>query len=104
MNNEESICRLSEHSNMAKRLMANHSIHIICLRGNDELSFHPNGKCGCITLIDESMFGIRCNHLMWAEGWLEGAENNHAILVYGNRKGVLEIALLTIAEQEGDNL
>ncbi len=58
---------------------------------------------GCITLNEESMFGIRCNHLMWAEGWIEGAENNQTILVYGNHKGVLEIALLTIAEQEGNN-
>ena len=104
MNNEESFRRLSEHSDMAKRLMANHSIHIICLRGNDDFSFHPNGKCGCITLNDESMFGIRCNHLMWAEGWIEGAENNLAILVYGNHKGVLEIVLLTFSEKEGEYL
>ena len=58
---------------------------------------------GCITLNEESMFGIRCNHFMWAEGWIEGSENNHAILVYGNHKDVLEIVLLTIAEQEGNN-
>lgn len=48
---------------------------------------------GCITLNDDSKFGIRCNHFMWAEGWIEGAENNHAILVYGNHKGGLEIVL-----------
>ena len=59
---------------------------------------------GCITLNDKSMFGIRCNHLMWAEGWIEGAENNHAILVYGNHKGVLEIVLLTFSEKEEEYL
>lgn len=105
MNNEESFRRLSEHSDLTKRLLKHHSTRLDCLRNcHDELSFHPNGKCGCITLNDESMFGIRCNHLMWAEGWLEGAENNQTILVYGNHKGVLEIVLLTIAEQVGYNL
>lgn len=75
----------------------------------DELSFHPNGKCGCILLDDDYAFGIRCNHLMWAEGWCEGIEyfwtkddhakqNYNVILVYGNHKGELHTSLLVFHE------
>lgn len=90
---------------------------------NDEsLSFHPNGKCGCIELDDSNIFGIRCNHLIWAEGWCEGVEDfwsnsfngvdesdadadididereadvdYEAILVFGNHKGELVAKLI----------
>lgn len=79
----------------------------------DDLSFHPNGNCGCILLDDDYAFGIRCDHLMWAEGNCEGIEcfwtkNDHdaadtketlhemynSILVYGNHKGSLYVKLL----------
>ena len=26
-----------------------------------ENNFHPNGKCGCVELDDDYLFGIRCN-------------------------------------------
>jgi len=86
----------------------------------DDLSFHPNGNCGCILLDDDYAFGIRCDHLMWAEGKCEGierfwTENEHkiaeekyerneydvynAILVYGNHKGSLYIKLLVFHEK-----
>jgi len=35
------------------------------------LSFHPTGKCGCIELGDDYIFGIRCSHLLWADGTCE---------------------------------
>jgi hypothetical protein len=59
-----------------------------------ETTFHPNGECGCISLFDEYMFGIRCNHLMWAEGWLEDEDQSDAILIYGNHKGEVVTKLI----------
>jgi len=104
---------LSKHSDIARQMMEQNSSRIICLRGRNgiytnELSFHPNGKCGCIETNGKYMFGICCNHLMWAEGYVEGGEafmkgieNNNVILVYGNHKGELESELLTFSEKEG---
>jgi len=40
----------------------------------NEFSFHPNGNTGCILSNDDYMFGIRCDHLIWIEGWCEGVE------------------------------
>ena len=86
----------------------------------DTLSFHPNGNCGCILLDDDYAFGIRCNHLIWAEGDCEGieyfwTEDDHniaeekskrneydvykSILVCGNHKGGLSTKLLVLHEK-----
>ena len=73
----------------------------------DEFNFHPNGKCGCIEMNDDYLFGIRCNHFMWADGYLEhrpfyqtesSEENplNDCIMIYGNHKGRLEIYLVYV--------
>ena len=59
-----------------------------------DTTFHPNGECGCISLFDEYMFGIRCNHLMWAEGWIEDEDQSDAILIYGNHKGEVVTKLI----------
>jgi hypothetical protein len=86
----------------------------------EELSFHPNGNCGCILLYDDYAFGIRCSHLMWSEGHCEGvegfwSEDDHtlaqeryshndynssynSILVYGNHKGNLVIKMIVFHE------
>ena len=68
---------------------------------DNQISFHPNGKCGCIELDDTSLFGIRCNHFMWAKGCCEGIENFwenktnlNAILIYGNHKGFLKTKMI----------
>ena len=87
------------------------------------ISFHPNGRCGCILMDDESLFGIRCNHLMWADGKCEGIEefwtdtdhmianekmkNNdyssyNAVLLYGNHKGTLWEKMVIFHEQVND--
>ena len=55
-------------------------------------SFHPTGNSGCIISDDCYFFGIRCNHLMWCEGYCEDVDDDDAelptsILVYGNHKG-----------------
>lgn len=70
-----------------------------------DLSFHPNGNCGCILVNDDLIFGIQCNHLMWAEGCCEGVETFwkssyelNSILVYGNHKGHLVVKLLVFHE------
>lgn len=75
----------------------------------NQCSFHPNGKCGCIELHDECLIegvDIRCNHLMWCEGWIEAADafdewtedtdafDGKAILLYGNNKGSLEAVIV----------
>lgn len=57
---------------------------------NEETTFHPNGFCGAILLNDEYFFNLRCNHLMFADGYLEEDSNlnNHAsVYIYGNHKG-----------------
>ena len=77
---------------------------------SDLLTFHPNGKCGCVLLDDEYMFGIRCDHLMWADGTIEGTfepfinDNtlDDAVLLYGNHKGQL-ITKMLIFESEKNN-
>lgn len=68
----------------------------------ENLSFHPNGKSGCIISKDDYIFGIRCCYLMWAEGFCEGNEgfwtdndqSFRAILIYGNHKGSLRMRLI----------
>lgn len=73
----DSIELLAKQSDLARR---------ICKRGyctsttifeeddymfNNQFGFHPNGKCGCIKTNDKYIFDIRCEHLMWAEGYVE---------------------------------
>jgi len=112
MNISESYKKLSKYSDLVETITSGNTSRIVSLRGiygvqTEEITFHPNGKCGCIELNDEEMFGIRCNHLMWAEGFVEGTESfmqginrNEAILVYGNHKGSLEVELLTCSDKE----
>ena len=79
-----------------------------------QLTFHPNGRCGCILADDERMFEIRCDHLMWSEGYVEGIEMSDdekcpkpgelAFIIYGNHKGWFEVMLiLTGVTKEEDN-
>lgn len=74
--------------------------------GGDYFSFHPNGNCGCILCDDSYCFGIRCNHLMWCEGFCEdepdpydGAKPPTSILVYGNHKGYFYIKLIVFKKE-----
>lgn len=50
-----------------------------------ETKFHPSGNTGCIVSNDEYIFGIRCNHLIWIEGWSEVFGSGY--FVVGNHKG-----------------
>lgn len=75
-----------------------------------EVTFHPNGKCGCLILSDDYLFDIRCDHLMWADGVCECTESfwtdkdrakeewNDAIFIYGNHKGNLKGELIIFHE------
>ena len=55
-------------------------------------AFHPDGCSGLILADDETVFGIRCNHLIWMTG-------NHdsfgpSVLLVGNHKGSLSMSIL----------
>ena len=55
-------------------------------------AFHPDGCSGLILADDETVFGIRCNHLIWMTG-------NHdsfgpSVLFVGNHKGSLSMSIL----------
>ena len=117
----EDIKILAVCSKMAAKYTNNYEIIDITnyKQQNKELSFHPNGNCGCILSGDDYLFGIRCNHLIWAEGNCEGIEsfwnkNDHSvaiekyfdvdktynsILVYGNHKGLLRMKLVVFHEK-----
>lgn len=43
-----------------------------------QFDFHPNGISGCIISDDDYIFGIRCDHLMWMEGFVEDIYGDHA--------------------------
>lgn len=59
------------------------------------MGFHPNGGCGCVTLGDEEIFGIRCDHLMWLTGDHEYlGDGKDGVLLLGNHKGTLFIKYL----------
>ena len=59
-------------------------------------TFHPNGNCGCLKLNDDYFLGIRCDHLMWCEGWCEHTDEildtwenaDDVLMFYGNHKGL----------------
>ena len=63
--------------------------------------FHPNGRIGCINLNDDCFMGIRCNHIMWMDGWCEGL-CCPAITLVGNHKGgiILKVILFEKEEEE----
>ena len=123
--------KLSEVSETAKDILKGTPLLFKCsLTGETEIgsensffySFHPNGKTGCIDLPDDYMLGIRCNHLIWIDGYCECVcwENadiytteedfetvskkmtdadsilgNKCVLLVGNHKGILVFNLLT---------
>lgn len=78
---------------------------------NIEFSFHPNGMSGCLNIDDDYRFGIRCNHLIWVEGWCEGYEEwwrkeeqkFNAILLMGNHKGHFMMKLVAIHNNNNEN-
>lgn len=71
---------------------------------HEDTAFHPTGKCGCILLDDDYMLGIRCDHLMWAEGFHEHHRDldykDNTILIWGNHKGNLSALLYMFDNKE----
>lgn len=65
----------------------------------NEMTFHPNGKCGCIELDDDYFLDIRCSHLMWMDGNVEDEKWSNAVLVCGNHKGSMKARLITLGEK-----
>lgn len=123
MVNKNDLKKLAEVSDMAKLFTDNEKCELVEIMDmgvlhEPEFSFHPNGKCGCIKLNDDYLFGIRCSHLMWAEGECEGVEEcfanyeteleedeyypedpyvktiGNTILLYGNHKGTFCMYML----------
>lgn len=64
----------------------------------NEMTFHPNGKCGCIELEDDYFLDIKCDHLMWMDGNVEDEKWSKAVLVCGNHKGFMKARLITPRE------
>lgn len=106
MNTVESILKLTEQSEMAKRLAKEKSFKLITVgsrsKGYDGLlTFHPNGKTGCIEMNDDYIFGIRCDHMIWVEGWCEDQEpfitewGQECIMLLANHKGDFYTLILT---------
>lgn len=117
---DEDIIKLSEASSLVKKMLEEkRKIALINQEdfmpdasgfdSRDPFTFHPNGNCGCCQANDDYMFGIRCNHLMWAEGFCEGGESfwsdlnlenddpewkDDCVLIYGNHKGFFIMKLL----------
>lgn len=91
---------LAEHSPVAKDIYDSGNYKIHCIN-KEECNFHPNGDCGCIELNDDYLGNIhneevwlRCDHLMWCDGWVENEDNN-CVLLYGNHKGSFTMYLIT---------
>ena len=109
---EKSVERLATVSDVAKgfigKTLCIYPVTGFSAEGNkfyDEFNFHPNGKCGCIEMDDDYLFGIRCDHFMWADGELEyrpfyltkdEEDSDRCVMVYGNHKGSLEIYLVYV--------
>lgn len=67
---------------------------------DEETTFHPNGFCGTILLNDEYFFNLCCNHLMFADGYLE--PEDEAVYIYGNHKGTFRHFIIKF-KGNGDN-
>lgn len=67
----------------------------------ESIGFHPTGPCGCILLDDEYFYDIRCEHLIFIEGWTEGYSNK-SILLIGNHKGGMIQQLITFDKSVND--
>ena len=59
----------------------------------DDCTFHPNGKTFTMVLDDDYFLGIRCDHLVFVEGYREGLPGT-AFLVIGNHKGITVMKIL----------
>ena len=100
---------LSEVSDVAKLYYDKKCRIYVCNTSEDEEGFHPTGKCGCLEVYDDYRFGIRCNHLMWAEGWNEffnvkdknGYDVDNTLYIYGNHKGCF-LSLVIVFDNSGD--
>ena len=99
---------LLDKSPMAKRLYENYDLEvreggIPEIYDEKELSFHPNGDCGCLEINDDYFYGIRCDHLIWIDGTCEGVED------FWNKKDLMGLPngeelnmILTIGNHKGE--
>ena len=100
----QSLEKLASASETARKLLAKNNTQVVDVLSNDitdfgyEFTFHPTGACGCLEMNDEYFLGIRCNHLMWAEGSCESSDSyihsyngtENVLLIFGNHKGTFK--------------
>ena len=88
------LIKLAKHSHLANEMLL-HDVKVVKFMDvvydpqhpTEYFSFHPTGECGCINADDDYIFGIRCDHLIWFEGFCED-EKEQVIIVCGNHKGM----------------
>lgn len=76
MSNDDLITKYSDvaKNNIGKRYILLQYLDYDNLYGGgacNGIDFHPNGVSGCIKLPDDYYAGIRCDHLMYMEGFLK---------------------------------
>lgn len=105
---KKSLEKLMLVSKMASNILNSGIIRVVEVIGYDvnpyqkNFTFHPNGNCGCIKLDDDYFLDIRCDHLMWAEGWCEMDDEllnlwdnqMNVIFIYGNHKGTFKAQVI----------
>ena len=104
----EDLKELSKYSDVAKKMVKDTDENHVLFFFEPEIwegnSFHPQ-KSGCLELDDWYMFGIRCNHLVWVEGYSEEDCDLGTIYLMGNHKGELKlycISLIDTIDEEGE--
>ena len=86
------------------------SVDILCGDSVNSLytedgSFHPNGCCGYVPMIDDGFSCTRCGTIIWMCGWCDNYGNGNpkecdCLLLVANRKGSLTLTLLYEEEFE----
>lgn len=102
---------LSQRSwNIKKNLTDNNPKHFIYITDFEkdffyDSTFHPQFS-GVVKLDDSYMFGIRCDHLIWIEGWNENCGTDeivgeyYTIYVMGNHKGKMCCVKISFLNEE----
>ena len=87
------LLELSRFSDVAKEMANDTNENHVLVFFEPEIwednTFHPK-KCGCLEVNDDYKFGIRCNHLVWIEGYTEN-DDLGTIYLMGNHKGTLTL-------------
>lgn len=99
--------KLEQKSPAARKLLKKNNLSVITVLPTEgfskleEFSFHPTGPCGCFELEDDYFINIRCDHLMWADGWCECTDelvhcdpSDPVLFIFGNHKGMFKAEVI----------